>query len=93
VTAEPSGDGPESSDSTGSSDSADPGGVPGAFASGDGPVRGPRLMRTVTAVMVAAGLLIAVLAGPLAAWSRDAAGDLVDRTAYRAAVLHGKEAP
>lgn len=50
---------------------------------------GVRLMQSVTAVMVAAGLLVAVFAGPLASWSRSAASDLVDRTGYRHAVLDG----
>jgi multicomponent Na+:H+ antiporter subunit D len=48
---------------------------------------GLRLMRVVTAAMVACGLGIALLAGPLSDWSRDAAADLLDRTAYRNAVL------
>ena len=51
---------------------------------------GVRLMQSVTAVLVAAGLLIAAFAGPLAAWSRHAASDLVDRGAYRHAVLDGR---
>jgi len=50
---------------------------------------GVRLMRSVTAVLVVAGLLIAAFAGPLASWSRHAASDLVDRSAYRHAVLDG----
>jgi hypothetical protein len=39
--------------------------------------------------MVAAGLTIAMLAGPLARWSDRAAADLVERTAYRQAVATG----
>jgi multicomponent Na+:H+ antiporter subunit D len=50
---------------------------------------GARLMKSVTAVMVVAGLLVAVFAGPLAAWSRHAARDLVDTAGYRHAVLDG----
>ncbi|HEY8482200.1 MAG TPA: proton-conducting transporter membrane subunit [Spirillospora sp.] len=46
-----------------------------------------RLMGLVTAALVVAGLALAVLAGPLASWSRDAAADLLDPSAYRAAVL------
>ncbi|MFA1539189.1 Na+/H+ antiporter subunit D [Actinomadura monticuli] len=48
---------------------------------------GVRLMQAVTAVLVIAGLLVAAVAGPLASWSRHAASDLVDRNAYRHAVL------
>lgn len=52
---------------------------------------GVRVMRSVTAVLVAAGLLIAVFAGPLSAWSRRAAADLLDPSAYRHAVLDGAD--
>ncbi|TYK48098.1 Na+/H+ antiporter subunit D [Actinomadura decatromicini] len=51
---------------------------------------GVRVMRSVTAALVAAGLLIAVFAGPLSAWSRRAATDLLDPAAYRHAVLDGE---
>jgi len=57
------------------------------------PRHGLRPIRTVTAAMVGSGLMLVVLAGPLSAWSRDAAQSLADRTAYRNAVLHGGEAP
>ncbi|WP_230421400.1 Na+/H+ antiporter subunit D, partial [Actinomadura soli] len=50
---------------------------------------GVRVMQSVTAVMVVAGLLIAVFAGPLSSWSRRAAIDLLDPSAYRQAVLDG----
>jgi multicomponent Na+:H+ antiporter subunit D len=50
---------------------------------------GVRLMQSVTAVLVVAGLLIAAFAGPLASWSRQAAGDLVSGNDYRHAVLDG----
>lgn len=49
-------------------------------------------VRAVTAGMVLLGLAVAVLAGPLTSWTLQAAGDLLDRTAYRQAVL-GEEAP
>ncbi|MFI0482115.1 Na+/H+ antiporter subunit D [Actinomadura sp. 9N215] len=51
---------------------------------------GVRVMQSVTAVMVVAGLLIAVFAGPLSSWSRRAAIDLLDPSAYRQAVLGGE---
>ncbi|MGH3243661.1 MAG: Na+/H+ antiporter subunit D [Spirillospora sp.] len=51
---------------------------------------GVRVMQSVTAVMVVAGLLIAVFAGPLSSWSRRAAIDLLDPSAYRNAVLDGE---
>jgi multicomponent Na+:H+ antiporter subunit D len=51
-----------------------------------------RLVRGVTTGMVALGLAVAVLAGPLTSWSLQAATDLLDRTAYQRAVLGG-EAP
>ncbi|TDD24715.1 Na+/H+ antiporter subunit D [Actinomadura sp. KC06] len=51
---------------------------------------GVRMMQSVTAVMVVAGLLIAVFAGPLSSWSRRAAIDLLDPSAYRQAVLTGE---
>lgn len=50
---------------------------------------GVRLMQSVTAVLVVAGLLIAAFAGPLASWSRHAASDLVSGDDYRHAVLDG----
>ena len=50
---------------------------------------GVRVMQSVTAVLAVGGLLIAVFAGPLAAWSRHAAIDLLDPAAYRHAVLDG----
>ncbi|NKZ05660.1 Na+/H+ antiporter subunit D [Actinomadura latina] len=58
-------------------------------ASGSYTRGGVRLMQSVTAVLVVAGLLIAAFAGPLASWSRQAASDLVDTNAYRHAVLDG----
>lgn len=48
-----------------------------------------RLMGTVTAVLVVGGLVIALVAGPLASWSSLAAADLLDPSAYRGAVLDG----
>ncbi|WP_348638662.1 hypothetical protein [Actinomadura madurae] len=51
---------------------------------------GVRVMRSVTAVMVVGGLVIAVIAGPLSSWSRRAAADLVDPAPYRQAVLDGR---
>ncbi|MFI0368209.1 Na+/H+ antiporter subunit D [Actinomadura sp. 1N219] len=51
---------------------------------------GVRMMQSVTAVMVVAGLLIAVFAGPLSSWSRRAAIDLLDPSDYRRAVLTGE---
>lgn len=48
---------------------------------------GVRVMQSVTAVLVVAGLLIAVFAGPLSSWSRRAATDLLDPAAYRHAVF------
>ncbi|WP_396446992.1 Na+/H+ antiporter subunit D [Actinomadura sp.] len=50
---------------------------------------GVRLMQSVTAVLVVAGLLIAAFAGPLASWSRQAADDLVSGNDYRHAVQGG----
>lgn len=47
----------------------------------------PRLMTAVASVVVVAGVGIAVLAGPLSAYSGRAAADLMDRTRYTDAVL------
>lgn len=55
--------------------------------------RGLRLMSGVTLTLVGGGVLLAVLAGPLLAWSGHAAGQLIDRTAYVHAVLGRRAAP
>ncbi|REE97749.1 Na+/H+ antiporter subunit D [Thermomonospora umbrina] len=47
------------------------------------------LVRGVTVCMIAFGLAVAVLAGPLAEWSGKAATDLLDRGDYRRSVLEG----
>jgi multicomponent Na+:H+ antiporter subunit D len=49
---------------------------------------GPILMVAPTAVLVAASLAVAALAGPIYAFSQRAAHDLLDRDAYISQVLH-----
>ena len=66
-------------------------GQPAGQAARGGPARLPRaaacLMGGTAAAMVAAGITVAALAGPLAAVSGRAAGDLLERTPYQQAVL------
>lgn len=51
---------------------------------------GHRVMVGATASMVAAGVAVAVLAGPLATFATRAADDLLTRTPYQTAVLDGR---
>jgi multicomponent Na+:H+ antiporter subunit D len=52
-----------------------------------GTARTPLPMYLATGALVAVSVAIAVFAGPLSALTGDAGADLIDRSAYRAAVL------
>lgn len=73
---------------------ADPGGPGGdgdelALAGGDGISRMPLGMITPTVTLVGVGLALAVLAGPIFAYSQRAAAEVLDRRHYITAVLPG----